>query len=182
MRLSTGFCVPPGNNVMKKIGQSIILFVLSLSFMGCPYQSEVPITQPTFPVKKEYLGKWMSKDEIYNSYTVSKAGTSSYSIIQENTLGEQRQYTAHVSELKGGALFLNLHCDSSDIYYFYRIQIDAPTRLVLVPVAPSLSEYFISSASLRTFMEKNLSFQKFYDDENKARYELVEPAASAKKH
>lgn len=147
---------------MKTTVYTTLLLILSLAFMGCPYESEVPITKPTTPIKKEYLGVWNSKDEVYHSYTVTEASPTEYRILQKNLLGETRQFKAHLSEIRGG-VFLNLHCDSLNIYYLYRLQIDAPDKIVFIPIDPTIPEHYKNSEDLRHYVEKNMNLQSFYN-------------------
>lgn len=155
---------------MKKLFQSVSLFVVALGLMGCPYESHVPITRPNIPVRKDLLGHWSSKDEVYHQYTVTKASEYVYGILQENTLGDKRKFKGHVSEIKGG-IFMNLHCDSLDVYYLYRIQMDAPTRLVFIPIEPATPRQFHHSESLQEYVEKNMNLKSFYNEGEKLLFE-----------
>jgi hypothetical protein len=119
------------------------------------------------------LGKWTSKDEVYNTYTVTKASPSEYHIIQHNISSTSR-YKGHLSEVRG-TLFMNLYSDSTKSYYLYRVRLDTTgSRFTLIPVAANLPDHFGSVDALRSYVEKNMNFKSFYNEADKADYEKLE--------
>ena len=165
---------------MRKFKLLSLLSVCCLGLFGCPYESQVPISQPFIPVDNRLLGKWGSKDEVYNTYIVSKASPTEYHIIQHN-ISSTSKYKGHLSEVKG-AVFMNLYSDSLRSYYLYRVKMDSTgNRFTFIPVSQHLSDHFGSTDGLKNYVEKNMGFQSFYDDEDKIEYEKIDsikPTAS----
>ncbi len=150
---------------MKNLLQSGILALCCLMLYGCPYESTVPVSQPSIAVEEHLLGQWVSEAESYNEYFVSKADKMHYKVIQRAITGHTADYLAHLSEVKG-VTFLNLYSDSTQTYYLYRINLNtAEARFSLIPVSNKLNEQFSTAASLRQFIEKNMNLRSFYDSE-----------------
>ncbi len=150
-----------------------LLVFCSLALLGCPYESQVPISHPSIPVDTRLLGKWESKDEVYNSYTVSKASPTEYHIVQHN-ISNTSYYKGHLSEVRG-SLFMNLYSDSTRSYYLYRVRLDSSgNKFLLIPVSRDLPDHFGSVDGLRNYVEKNMNFQSFYNDKEKAEYEKLQ--------
>ena len=150
-----------------------LLAVFCLGLFGCPYESQVPISKPTIPVDQRLLGSWSSKDEVYNTYTVSRASATEYQILQENITGVQK-FRGFLSEVKS-TMFMNLYSDSTRSYFIYRVKLDpAASRMTLIPLNRNLPEHFGSMDGLRTYLEKNLSFQSMYNEREKADFQKLE--------
>lgn len=150
---------------MKKSLQSGILALCCMMLYGCPYESTVPVSQPSIPVEERLLGQWVSEAESYNEYFVSKADKMHYKILQRAITGHTADYLAHLSEVRG-ITFLNLYSDSTKTYYLYRINFNSSEAgFSLMPVSNKLNEQFTSSAALRLFVEKNMNLRSFYDSE-----------------
>jgi hypothetical protein len=154
---------------MLKLFQFSALAVCFLSLLGCPYESTVPISQPSVPVDSRYLGNWTSEDEVYNTYVVTKASATEYNILQES-IGHRASFKGFLSEVKGNT-FMNLYSDSTKSYYIYKVKTDsAGARLLFTPVADNLPEHFSSQEALKGYVEKNMNFKTFYDEANKSEY------------
>lgn len=163
---------------MKKLLQGSLVVICCLGLFGCPYESQVPITQPSIPVNKKLLGKWASKDEVYNTYTITQASANAYKIVQRNTIGDVSRYTGFLSEVKG-ALFMNVFSDSTKSYYLYRVKINPESnKYTLTPVDNDLPEHFGSSEALLDYVEKNMNLKSFYDEDDRAEFEQIEPATA----
>ncbi len=153
---------------MKIFASLGLLLVFCLCLMGCPYESSVPISKPTFPVEKKFLGRWESPDEVYNHYTVTEASPTQYDIVQVNTMGDVARYSAFISEVRA-IMFLNVFSDSSKKYFLYRIDIDSSGKsFELKPLSKELPEHFSNSEQLRNFILKNMNLISFYAEEDKA--------------
>ncbi len=150
---------------MNKLMQSGILILCCLLLYGCPYQSTVPITTPSIPVDERLLGQWASDAQSYNEFYVSKIDNFHYKVLQQAITGQTSVFKAHLSEIRGVS-FLNLYSDSTQTYYLYRINLNAPEgRLTLLNISERIGDQFNSSASLRQFVEKNMNQKSFYDSE-----------------
>lgn len=152
---------------MKKILPVILVAFSSLMLFGCPYESQVPVGKPEVPVDNRFVGKWLSDAESYNQYTVSIKSPVEYAILQKNTAGTSK-FTGYLSDVKN-AMFMNLYSDSTRSYYIYRINFDAAgNKFTLMPVADNLPEHFGSSEALRSYVEKHMNLQSFYNNDDKA--------------
>ena len=155
---------------MKKLLHLGLLAFGCLGLFGCPYESQVPISKATIPVDARLLGTWGSKDEVYNTYTVSKASATEYHIVQHNISNISR-FRGHLSEVRGN-MFMNLFSDSTRTYYIYRVKLDPTSeKLTLIPLSADLPDHFGSMDGLRNYLEKNMNFQSFYNEADKAEYE-----------
>lgn len=157
---------------MKKFLQGSLLVLCSIGLFGCPYESKVPISQPTIPVNKSMLGKWSSKDEVYNSYTVTQASPTEYNIEQVNTLGEIKHYKGFLSQVKG-SMFMNVYSDSTKAYFLYKVVIDAADRFTLIPFSDEIAQKFTSSNELQDFVGKNMNLRSFYKLDDKADFQQI---------
>lgn len=162
---------------MRKLSFLSLLAICSLGLFGCPYESQVPISKPYIPVENDLLGKWTSNDEVYNSYTVTKASATEYRIVQKN-ISKVSTYKGHLSEIRGN-VFMNVYSDSTKVYYLYKIKLDpAGDKLTLIPVSDNVPEHFGSIDGLRHYLEKNMNFQSFYNEKDKADYKKAEAGTS----
>jgi hypothetical protein len=165
---------------MRKLLNLCVAATLCLGLFGCPYESQVPIGLPTNPVDTRLLGTWNSKDEVYNTYTVSKASETEYTVIQKN-ISNTAKFTGYLTEIKGTP-FMNLYSDSTGTYYLYRVKMDASaTRFSLTPLAQNLPDHFGSIDGLRNYVEKNMNFKTLYDEGERTDFEKLEeykPTAS----
>ena len=165
---------------MKKLIQLSLLSVLCLGLFGCPYESHVPISSPTLPIDSRFLGQWSSKDEVYNTYTVTKASETEYKIVQKN-ISNTAKFTGFLSEVKGG-MFMNLYSDSTKTYYLYRVKMDpGANKFIFTPLASDLPDHFGSMDGLRAYLEKNMNLKSLYDEDDKAEYEKVSDHPTALK-
>lgn len=163
---------------MKKLMQFSMLAICCLGLFGCPYESQVPISTPSVPVDTRFLGKWSSKDEVYNTYVVTKATETEYKILQQN-ISHTARYTGFLSEVKGN-MFMNLQSDSTGTYYLYRVKMDTKgNKFVFVPLAENLPDHFGSMDGLRNYLEKNMNFQSLYNETDRAEFEKIEDNATA---
>ncbi|MBS1782248.1 MAG: hypothetical protein JSS78_04215 [Bacteroidetes bacterium] len=157
---------------MNKVIYLVALMIISIGLGGCPYESAVPISSAAIPVDPRFLGKWNSKDEVYNNYQITQSSPTQYHVVQKN-ISQTAQFTAFLSEVKG-ALFMNLYSDSTKAYYLFRIKPDTSgNKFTLTPIAAELPEHFNSSEALKSFVEKNMNLQSFYDETDRAEYEKI---------
>lgn len=157
---------------MKKLTYLSLVAICCLGLFGCPYESQVPISQPTVPVDNQLFGTWVSKDEVYNTYTVTQASETEYNIVQYN-ISNTSYFRGYLSEVRNN-IFMNLYSDSTKSYYLYKVKVD-PTgnKFTLIPLAQRLPDHFGSMDGLRNYLEKNMNFQSFYDENDKAEFEKI---------
>lgn len=158
----------------------ILLIICSIGLFGCPYESQVPISAPYLSIDSKMLGSWQSKDEVYNSYYVSRLSETEYRIIQKN-ISNTSAFKGYLSEIRGN-MFMNLYSDSSRTWYLYKIKIDPDgNRFTLFPFAENLPEHFASTEGLHSYVEKNMNFQSFYNEKDILDFQRIEgskPTAS----
>jgi len=157
---------------MRKLTYLSLVAICCLGLFGCPYESNVPISRPSIPVDGRLLGNWSSKDEVYNTYTVTRASETEYNIVQHN-ISHTSLYRGYLSELKNN-LFMNIYSDSTKSYYLYRVQVDADAnKFTLTPLSQDLSDHFGSMDGLRNYVEKNMNLKSFYNENDKAEFEKI---------
>lgn len=158
---------------MRKLMYFSFLAICCLGLFGCPYESHVPISLPSIPVDARLLGEWNSKDEVYNSYKVSKASATEYHIEQHN-ISQVSKFRGFLSEVKGN-LFMNLYSDSTKTYYLYKIRLESDgKKLTLVPLSREVPDHFGSVEGLRTYIEKNMNFRSLYNEKDQTAFEKNE--------
>lgn len=153
---------------------------LMLLLTACPYQSRVPISQPTENVNKKIMDTWATTSEIeYDNPTyieITKAGKSKvqYHVIEYTYSSSDSAYnsathTMHTSTV-GEYTFLNLQENSEGDYYIYRLDYNEdldPDAFILYEVTDNVDETFNSSADLKSFVEKNMNTSFFYNKDEK---------------
>lgn len=155
---------------MRRLMQTGALALCCLMLYGCPYESQVPIDKPRIPVDERMLGAWLSDDQSYNRYTVSRASEYEYKVLQRATTGNTSRYKAHLTDVRG-ATFMNLYSDSTGTYYLYRVRINPDgSRMTLMPVTESLPGQFVSSEDLRSYIESHMNLKSFYKEEDREEF------------
>lgn len=161
---------------MKKI---LFFGALAMMFMGCPYQSKVPIDDASKAISdKDLVGKWEQKDDENYEWNVTLDGTM-YSIEKKDV----KDTTVKPEEYKGylvtvnGSTFFNVYQVQDDMsgddieYYFYRVEKKGTERVRLQAVTGNITETFATSADLKAFITKYMGLSFFYDkDEEKTFY------------
>jgi hypothetical protein len=142
------------------------MFILT----GCPYESEVPIDEPSYPVPEKLVGKWKKSSSTDESYfQISKTDANNFT-VQENSWNSdsgtysQTNYTAFISSI-GSNLFLNLKKEGTTAYYLYKMEWSGEKELKLTELSNYIREKFTSSAALKKFIKKNMKYSFFYADE-----------------
>ena len=68
---------------MNKIKFLLPLIVICIALGGCPYQSNVPIDNPTVKINPDLLGKWEADSSSGDRYVVSKLDDYHYKIEEK---------------------------------------------------------------------------------------------------
>ena len=141
--------------------------------MGCPYETEVPISEPSVKFPAELLGKWESKSSSDEIITIKKKTDYIVSIINtKKEPGEDdkpEEYEAYLSEVDA-VKFLNIsklsEQGSGSNFYLYKIEVSANgSRITLNAVTENIDEQFSNSAELKAFIKKNMHLSFFYEKE-----------------
>lgn len=161
-----------------KSAKFVALFgALSLVFMGCPYESKVPLdTADKSKPDKSITGKYSEKGEDSYEWNCEMEGNQ-YRITKKNTEESDSDPTVYIGWLSdvGEAKFLNVYerdeySSSSDRkYYIYRMEKkDADgSRIKFKAVTDNITEEFATSEELKAFVKKHMETSFFYnkDDE-----------------
>jgi hypothetical protein len=159
---------------MKSVKFAALFGALSLVFMGCPYESKVPIDDASnAKPDKMFVGKFDEKGEEKYLYTV-KLEDNMYYVTKHNNedaTATDTKYKGFLSDV-GGVQFLNIRelsdYESSDVkYYLYRVEKKGEDRFKLRAVTDNITEEFATSADLKAYIKKNMEISFFYnkDDE-----------------
>ncbi len=154
--------------------QLFAMAVCCLLLMGCPYETEVPISEPSVKFPADLLGKWESKssgDEIMTiktktDYIVSISKTKK----EPKEDDKSEEYEAYLSEVDA-VKFLNIsevgEQGSGAKFYLYKIEVSANnSRITLNAVTENIDEQFSNSAELKAFIQKNMHLSFFYEKED----------------
>lgn len=162
---------------MKKLFGMIALFVSAILFTGCPYNSEVPLTEKGAKVTDNFFGTWELSDSEGTKIEVKKGADNQMEIVKTEAGydgGEPTvtKFFGHFTDIKG-TLFLNLKEDSEySSYYFYKITSESDFKVKLSPVTANIREKFSSSEEQRLFFEKNMQNSYFYDTSEETYYKI----------
>ena len=150
---------------------------LSLVFMGCPYESKVPVDDASMAkADKTLKGTFKEKDSDDYLWTVTLDGTT-YTIEKKNTKdgGDPTMYEGFLSDVSGST-FMNVYDKSTDgsspdKFYIYKVnkKDDAAGRVYMQAMTDNVTEEFASSAELKSYIKKYMDLSFFWnkDDEKK---------------
>jgi hypothetical protein len=158
---------------MNKLMQLVAMAACCFLLMGCPYETQVPINEPSVKFPAELFGKWESQSSSDEIMTIRKK--TDYIVSISKTKKEPKEddkpeeYEAHLSEVDA-VKFLNIselsEQGSGAKYYLYKIEISANnSRIALNAVTENIDEQFNSSAELKAFIQKNMHLSFFYEKE-----------------
>jgi hypothetical protein len=162
---------------MKSVKLAALFGALSLVFMGCPYESKVPIDDASnAKPDKTLTGNWEKKGDEKYLFTV-KLEDNIYYVTKKNTedaSAEPTKYKGFLSDV-GGVTFLNIRelseYESSDVkYYLYRVEKKGDDRVKLRGITDNITEEFATSAELKAFIKKNMEISFFYNKDDDDTY------------
>lgn len=157
----------------------ITLLVLLFTATGCPYESEVPIDEPSVAVPTALPGVWKGVSDSGIVVTVTQTDAFSFHIRYTEDSGATHNYSAYLSVLRNVSL-LNLHplqpvSGLTGPYAFYKFDLSADGKhLTLTPVTDNIQEKFTSSRRLKAFFRKYVHTSFFYTIDEEFRYEKKE--------
>jgi hypothetical protein len=151
---------------------AIALFgALSIVFMGCPYESKIPLdTADKGKVDKRLEGEWSEKDSEDYTWKCEVEGNQ-YRVTKRSIEDKEAEPTIYIGWLSdvGEAKFLNLYEQGSDekSYMLYRMDMKGEERVKFKAVTDNITDEFTSSEELKSFVKKNMELTFFYnkDDE-----------------
>ncbi len=159
---------------MNKLVQLVAMAACCFLLMGCPYETEVPISEPSVTFPADLLGKWEPKSSGDEIVTIRKK--TDYIVSISKTKKEPKEddkpeeYEAYLSEVDA-VKFLNIsevgEQGSGAKFYLYKIEVSANnSRITLNAVTENIDEQFSNSAELKAFIQKNMHLSFFYEKED----------------
>jgi hypothetical protein len=156
-----------------KSAKFVALFgALSLVFMGCPYESKIPLdSADKSKPDKSLVGKWEEKGSDSYEWTCEMDGNQ-YRIVKKSTEDSESEPTVYIGHLTdvSGSPFMNVYEKDSDekSYYIYRMEKKGEgDRIKFKAMTDNVTEEFTSSEEFKAFVKKNMELSFFYnkDDE-----------------
>lgn len=150
--------------------------ILSMLFLtGCPYQSRVPIDDPSIEVDKKFLGSWVSEENSENEqpdfYEFIGMDKYRYEVVEhtlstEDSSYSQKYYLSHFSRIDD-IHFLNMR-DGEGNYFLYKLEWQNPGKsFVMYEVTDNIDEQFENSEDLKAFVKQHMNLSFFYNKEEK---------------
>jgi hypothetical protein len=166
---------------MKNLVKTLWLLPMMILLTGCPYDSQVPITEADKPIDKTLLGNWYKEGEQANEYpseyykitgmTPQLYQVTKMEMNSEDSTYREEPYVSHLSVLKGADnkeyKFLNMKKDGS--FYLHRMDL-SEKQFVLYEMTDNVDEKFNSSAELREFVKNNMHLSFFYNKDELTYY------------
>lgn len=143
---------------------------MSLLFMACPYESDVPIDKPSIKINPKLLGEWKGedgKDSTKELIVFSKKNNFAYNIDFYGK--DTTHFMGYFSDLDQER-FMNMKelggkGDKAATYNFFRVFFTADNFLYFLPVSDkNLKTKFANSEALKAYFRKNKSADYFYDN------------------
>lgn len=162
------------HNQMKKSYYLLPVLLVSLFFMGCPYESKVPIGEADTKVNPDYFGKWVSSSESTGAagdFKVSKEDKFTYKVEEDKEIEKPEDgsepakptvYIGHIT-LVNEIPFLNLYKQDTETYMLFKMAVNGK-KAVLSEVTPYVKETFNSSAELKKYISANMDVSYFFGD------------------
>jgi hypothetical protein len=162
---------------MKKLHFVFPLVLISLVFMGCPYESKVPIGPADTKVNSDYFGNWMSNSEssgTSGNYKVSKEDKFTYKVEEIKEKEEKSEegeatepvkpvvYIGHIT-MVNDIPFVNLYKQDTETYMLFKMALNGK-KAVLSEITPYVKETFNSSAELKKYVSANMDVSYFFGD------------------
>ncbi|MGL4598575.1 MAG: hypothetical protein ACRCYO_13750 [Bacteroidia bacterium] len=160
---------------MKSVKMLALFGSMSLMFMGCPYESKVPVDDlSNAKVDSDCKGDYDEKGSTDYTYKVTHEGNM-YKIVKKKTTGEDEPtiYYGFTSKVDD-QMYMNVYEDgdaSTRKYYIYKFEKKGEDRVKLKGVTDNITEEFASSAELKAYIKKYSEISFFFDkDEEKVFY------------
>jgi len=157
---------------MKTLSYVALFGTLSLVFMGCPYESKLPLdSSDKSKPDKDLVGKWEEKDSEDYTWKCEMDGNQ-YRIEKKSTESSDDEPTVYIGWLTdvGGSPFLNVYeqdYDTDKSYMLWKMDKKSADRIKFKAVTDNITEEFTTSEDLKSFVKKNMELTFFYnkDDE-----------------
>lgn len=156
--------------MLKKTLAFTGLFVGLILLWGCPYKSNVPLSEPVELIRAEYLGSWVPENEATAEnpayYTIEKFDTVRYAIAHYQYNEDEKDYSvknyvAHTTSLEG-LVFMNMNESGTQQFLMHRLDL-VPSGLMLYEVTDNIDEQFKTTAEMQKFFREHMKLSFFYN-------------------
>jgi hypothetical protein len=152
---------------MKSAKIAVVFGALSLVFMGCPYESKVPVDSAmNSKADKTLEDKWLEKSDDSYKYKITMDGTM-YTIVKKPVKdGESTTYQGFFSDVEG-TTFANVwekeEGGGDPKYWIYKFERKSDDRFKLSGMSNNVTEEFETSKELKDFILKYQGLSFFWD-------------------
>lgn len=162
---------------MKTLIYSLSLFSLCILFIGCPYESTVPIDKPSVKINPKLLGSWKGIENKGEEYKVTKKDEFTYQIEYSKTKENTVQIFLAYTSIINGVPFLNLWENKENEihhgYSLYKLEIKSDDRVTLFEVTENVDERFSSSTDLKKFIAANMRNSYFFGKDKLELFRII---------
>jgi len=150
----------------------LCMTTVSLMFMGCPYESKIPLdSAEKAKPDKALVGKWEEKSS--DSYIWKCQMDGNQYRIEKKSVDGDNEPTIYIGWLTdvGGSPFLNVYeqdYSGDKEYMIYRMEKKGDgDRIKFKAMTDNVTEQFTTSEEFKSFVKKNMELSFFYnkDDE-----------------
>lgn len=158
----------------SKILIGMAILVSAILFMGCPYNSTVPLSATGAKVSDNLMGTWEKSGESGEKILVARTNGNSFDITKTASDGTSTLYHGHLTDING-TLFLNVKEDAeTPSYYFYKLVKEGEFKVTLVSVTANIREVFENSDEMKKFFESNMKNSYFYEKDSDETYYKIQ--------
>lgn len=156
---------------MKTLSIIALFGTLSLTFMGCPYESKIPLDNADkSKPDKDLVGSWEEKGSEDYEWKCTMDGNQ-YHIEKKSTSDSEAEPTVYIGFLTdiGGSPFLNVYeqdFDSEKSYMIYRMEKKGEDRIKFRAMTDNVTEEFTTGEEFRSFVKKNMDLSFFYNNDD----------------
>jgi hypothetical protein len=145
----------------------LLISVSSIILCGCPYDSKVPLEQPSVKVDRQLAGQWRDISDTTEIYEIEIRDSVSYNVeVRKTNKLERDHYIVYMSRF-ANATFFNVREDKGDgsasKFLFFKMTWSGKNKIVLSTVTENIREQFTSSAELKKFFTNNMHNSYFFE-------------------
>jgi hypothetical protein len=154
---------------IKRFQWIILLLATCFVFGGCPYESSVPIDEPSVKIDSGLLGTWNDSQNKNDSYDVTKEDDYTYKIVKKRSDSDEvENYLAYESVINGN-IFLNIweikEGEESHSFSLYKMEVETVDKITLSEVTENIDEQFSNSEQLKKFITAGMKNSYFFSKE-----------------
>ncbi len=158
----------------SKIFIGIAILASAILFMGCPYNSTVPLSTTGSKVSDNLMGTWEKSGEEGEKIEITRTSGNSFDINKIASDGTSTMYHGHLTDISG-TIFLNVKEESeTPSYYFYKLVKDGEFKVTLVSVTANIREVFENSDEMKKFFESNMKNSYFFEKDSDETYYKIQ--------